>query len=107
MKNTLILREIAGIFSAASLSWAHGPEGGYGPGMMWGYGMGWFWPLLMVAFWVAIIFGIIFLIRRVMVSTDKRRVSTPEETAEEILKKRYARGEISKEEFESIKKDIS
>ncbi|TFG35586.1 MAG: SHOCT domain-containing protein, partial [Desulfobacterales bacterium] len=29
------------------------------------------------------------------------------ETADEILKKRYARGEISKEEFERMKKDIS
>jgi len=40
----------------------------YGPGpglgmMGWGYGMGWFEMILMALFWVAVIVGIIFLIR--------------------------------------------
>jgi putative membrane protein len=31
---------------------------------------------------------------------------TPKETPLEILKKRYARGEITKEQFEEMKKDL-
>jgi putative membrane protein len=81
---------------------------GHGPGMMgWGFGMGWFGLMMMVFFWILIIVAIIFLIRWFAVSS---RVGShgqkPEETALEILKKRYARGEIKKEEFEEKKRDL-
>lgn len=62
-----------------------------------GFGMGFGW-MFMIPFWVLVIFIVVFLV--------KRTGSGEKETAEEILKKRYARGEISKEEFERIKKDI-
>ena len=35
-----------------------------------------------------------------------RRLDTPGETAREILEKRYARGEISKQEFDQISGDL-
>jgi len=35
-----------------------------------------------------------------------RRLDTPDETAREILEKRYARGEISKREFDQISGDL-
>ena len=78
-----------------------------GPGMMgWGM-MGWFGPIFMVIFWIAVIVGIIFLIRWLVVSTRGGiSGSRSEESALEILKKRYARGEINKEEFEEKKKDL-
>ena len=80
-----------------------------GPGMMgWGYGMGWVGMILMVAFWIAIIVGIIFLIRWLVISTGTGgRAARSEESALEILKRRYARGEINKEEFEEKKKDLA
>lgn len=80
-----------------------------GPGMMgWGYGMGWFWTILMVAFWVAVIVGIVFLIRWLVISTGTgSRAARLEDSPLEILKKRYARGEIDKEEFEEKKKDLA
>jgi putative membrane protein len=76
-----------------------------GPGMMgWGYGMGWFGMILMGLFWIAIIVGIIFLIRWFFVSAGTKNYrADSEDSALEILKKRYARGEINKEEFEQKK----
>lgn len=62
-----------------------------------GFAMGFGW-MFMILFWVLVIF--------IVVSLVKRTGSGEKETAEEILKKRYARGEISKEEFERMKKDI-
>jgi putative membrane protein len=80
--------------------------GGYGPGMMGGWGSGygmWFFPLIMMVFWIAVIVGIIFLIRWAIISS--RGPQAPrEDEAMEILKRRFASGEISKEEFEERKK---
>ena len=90
------------------LAQGRGYEWGMGPGMMGGgYGMGWFGPIIMIAFWIAVIVGIVFLIRWIVISTRStgQRVH-PEDSALEILKRRYARGEIGKEEFEEKKRDL-
>jgi putative membrane protein len=77
----------------------------HGPGMMGEWG--WFGGIFMVIFWVAVIIGIIFLIRWLMQSTSAGgHGARSEESAMEILKKRYARGEIDKKEFEQKKKDL-
>jgi putative membrane protein len=74
---------------------------GMGPGMMWGWwGIGW---IFMLIFWALVIVGIIFLIK--YLSRTNKYVKA-EESALEILKKRYARGEINKEEFEQKKRDL-
>jgi putative membrane protein len=86
-----------------------GYGGHMGPGMMgWGYGMGWFWTIIMVVFWIAVIVGIIFLIKWLVISmgTGGRAVRS-EDSPLEILKRRYARGEIEKQEFEEKKKDLA
>lgn len=105
---------MTGILAACSgmTAYAHGPGEGPGPGMMWpgmmgwGYGMGWFWPILMLVFWIAVIVGLVFLIRWLVAATRFREQATSEESPLEILKKRYVRGEITKDEFEQMKKDI-
>lgn len=73
--------------------------------MHWGYdwgmmGFGWFF---MVIFWVLVIIGVIYLIKLIIPGA---KCGTKEETALDILKKRYAKGEVSKEEFEEKKKDL-
>ncbi len=97
------------VVGADSEALAQGYGGwGMGPGMMgWGYGMGWLWMIIMIVFWVAVIVGIILLIRWIilsMKSTSQHGIQ--EESALDILKKRYARGEIDREEFEQRKKDL-
>jgi putative membrane protein len=100
-----------------------GCSGGYerGYGMMHSWGMsGWggfgaLSAILGVIFWVAVIFGIIYLIKS-MTAERKNRPSNPiipsmnppssGESPLDILKKRYAKGEVSKEEFERMKNDL-
>jgi len=58
--------------------------------------------LFMVLFWVFVIAGVVYLIRWLM---SQGLTSRPESSLD-ILKKRYARGEISKEQFDEMKQDL-
>jgi putative membrane protein len=58
---------------------------------------------MMFLFWILVIVGLVFAVRW-LVSEGKERRS---DSALEILRQRYARGEINKEEFEAKKKDLS
>lgn len=62
---------------------------GYG-----GFGFGW---IFMALFWIMIIIAIGYLVRLVISDTREARVA---ESAEDILKKQYAYGNITKEEFQ-------
>lgn len=55
----------------------------------------------MVVFWVALIYLFVVFVRD---NTTKNR---DEKKAMDYLKERYAKGEITKEQFEHMKKDIS
>jgi len=72
--------------------------------MGWDHGMGWGGGLLLVVFWVLVILGV-FLAARFLL--DRSRSSAGRgthgagaegEAALDVLKKRYARGELSREE---------
>ena len=77
--------------------------------MMWGWpmmGFGGFGMIFGFIFFVAIVIGVILLIvwlvRRSGYSvTEKTSIHSLE-----ILKERYAKGEITKEQYESMKKDL-
>lgn len=83
-------------------------SGEMGPRMWgWEYHGGLFSIVLMGLFWIAVVVAILFLIRWLMVSTrHKNREARPMDSALEILRLRYAKGEINKEEFEEKKKDL-
>lgn len=95
------------------LSPAFAQSGGYrnwhmGRWMMGDWGMGWFGMIFMLLFWALIIAGIVFLIRWLVQNTGSRSssgVGTGSQ-AMEILKERFAKGEITRDEFESMKKEI-
>jgi putative membrane protein len=74
-----------------------------GNGMMDG-GMG-IWMLLGTVFWILLIVGIVLLVVWVVQKAMGGGAGRTESVLE-ILKKRYARGEISKEEYEEKKRDL-
>ena len=77
----------------------------YGNMMGWGFGFGW---IFMFIFWGLIIWAIFALVRGVSGHgcCGHGGKGHGEKTPLDILKERYAKGEINKEEFESKKKDL-
>ena len=74
-----------------------------GGGMM-GYGMGFgmgFGVIIMVLFWGAIIWVVISLI-----NAGTQKSEDTSESALTILKKRYAKGEITKEQYLEMEKEL-
>ena len=59
------------------------------------YGYGWSGFFLMILFWIAAVWLIIWIIQQ---------ITKNKESALEILEKRFAKGEISKKEYQEKKK---
>ena len=82
--------------------------------MMYYYGNygGDFWPfhfigvIGMIAFWALVIAGIVWLVRNASSGAGNNSRVSAHESPLDILKTRYAKGELTKEQFESMKKDI-
>jgi putative membrane protein len=70
----------------------------------WGWGLGMFFMTLT---WILVIAGLALLIRELLRRGRSAGGATPVETPLDILKKRYARGEIEREEFEQKKQQLS
>ena len=78
---------------------------------MWpyGHGAGWGWMiggLMMVVFWGVVISGIVALFRAAS-NRGGGAESRDKETPVEILRRRYAAGELSKEQFEDMKRNVA
>ena len=70
-----------------------------------GTGAWWIW-LIMIIFWGIIIALVIWAIIAFTKRSDGSSQSPPASRALDIARERYARGEISQEEFERIKRGI-
>jgi putative membrane protein len=66
------------------------------------WGMSWGMHFFGLFFWVLIIAGFIFLLRSLIENKNHDALSNPIDT----LKRRYAEGEIDKETYISMKKDM-
>ncbi len=79
------------------------------PMWWWGWGIG--MMLMMLLFWGLVIVGLVLAIRWLLDQGRHARSMTGRHarsmTALEILKQRYAKDEIDKEEFEAKKQDLS
>ncbi len=66
-----------------------------------------FGGLWMLLFWGAVIALVVWGVRKLAERGDSGQRSGAERDPLEIVKERYARGDVSREEFEQIKRDLS
>ena len=82
---------------------------GWGPGCwMWGPGYwfgGPFGMVIALLFWALVVAGVVYLIRVLTRRADPGPLA-PKDTPLEILKRRYAGGEISAEEFTRMRGEL-
>jgi putative membrane protein len=71
-----------------------------GPGMF-------FWGLIWLLFLIFLVVGGIWIVQGAVRRRDLSREGRSSDRAMNILRERYARGEISKEEFEERKRDLA
>ena len=75
-----------------------------GFGMTGGFGFGW---IFMILWWVLIIVGIAALVKWMVTSSGGCSRTGSDSKALDILKERYARGEIDEQDFQKRKRDLA
>jgi putative membrane protein len=105
---TLSLSFILFLTTPALAQWGDNRGWHMGSGMMGGWGMGWFGGIFMMIFWVLVLVGLVLLIKWLIQATSRDRSDAcGSDRALEILKERYARGEINTDEYDAKKKVIA
>ena len=80
------------------------PGGGWEYGHMMDYGFGYGGMFMWVIFLIVVVVAIYFIARALK---EKNMNAGGQDTPLNILKKRYAKGEINKEEYDRMKRDLS
>lgn len=96
-----------GVARGSGMMWGYAPQG-IPPGMTgwrWGMGLGLGW-LAMLAFWGALVAGVVLLIRALR-RTGPEAESRDDGEALAILRRRYAAGDISRDEYERMRRDLA
>ena len=96
MLNWLVIGAVLAQERAYEWGWGMHPMWGFWG--VWGLGM----MLIMLLFWALVIVGLVVGIRWLLSQGRESR----SDSALEILRERYARGEINKDEFEARKRDL-
>lgn len=78
-----------------------GGYGGYGWGMGGGIGM-----IIAILFWTVLLIAVVVIAISLVRKSGSSQPLSPKETALDILKQRYAHGDIGKQEFEEKKRDL-
>jgi putative membrane protein len=87
---------------AAALAQERPYDWGWGMHPMWWGAWGLGMMVIMLLFWVLVVVGLVVGIRWLLGQGKESR----SDSALEILRQRYARGEINKDEFEARKRDL-
>jgi putative membrane protein len=96
---------LSGIAALPITAWAQERPWGWDSHPMWGMWGAWGLGMMffMLVFWVLVIVGLGLGIRWLATQGRESRA----DSALEILRQRYARGEINKEEFDAKRRDLS
>lgn len=77
----------------------------FAPYHMFGFG-----PIFMILFWILCLWAVVVFFRHGKCAgghcSEKKPLENKTDKALDLLKERYAKGEITKEEFVSMKKDL-
>jgi putative membrane protein len=70
-------------------------------------GNGWGWDIFMMFFWLLFLMVIAVVVIRLFRGHDHHGYHNHQTGPIDIAKERYAKGEITKEQFEQLKKDLA
>ncbi|MCF8034298.1 MAG: SHOCT domain-containing protein [Desulfarculaceae bacterium] len=97
----------SGLGSLVAPAAQYGPGGGWGGHMM--YGMGWLGGPFMIIIWILLIVAGVGLVKWLFASSKKEAgpgLGQSPDRALAILRERYAKGEISQEEFAAMRQQL-
>lgn len=99
----LSLISIAGLLASCTGQGYYGPQGPCGWWPMMHYGFGYGGMFMWIIFLIVVGLLIYFMIQA---KRTKEQMPTGNENPVDILKRRYAKGEINKEEFDRMKREL-